>query len=68
MRFQIQNDTHTRAPSPILDSGWKEAPAPGEAQIQVYGLAASYAGMLLVGENLQNHFYITVSSDYEERI
>jgi len=51
-----------------LDSGWKEAPAPGEAQIQVYGLAASYAGMLLVGENLQNHFYITVSSDYEERI
>jgi hypothetical protein len=55
MRFQIDKTSHTHT-QPQLDSGWQEAQTPGEMQIQSYGLAASCAGMLLVGAILQGEF------------
>lgn len=37
-------------------AGWQEVPAPGAKQIQMYGLAASGLGMLLVGILLNGNF------------
>jgi hypothetical protein len=36
--------------------GWREAPAPGEKQVQSYGLVASCLGMFLVGSLLHGAF------------
>ena len=49
MRFQFQNQPRTQTIVLNWDSGWQEAPTPSEMKTQIYSLALSCAGMLLVG-------------------
>lgn len=55
MRFRFGAPVCSPALLPMSD-GWREAPAPSEKQIQVYGLIASGVGMFLVSTALQGEF------------